>query len=43
MYAIGGNDSRQEREERGEPHAKEQQFQESVHFDYKKIQNYKIL
>jgi len=24
IYAIGGNDSRQEREERGDPHAKEQ-------------------
>ena len=39
---MGGNDSRQEREDSGEPHEKGQQFQESGRFSHKKVQNDKI-
>jgi len=38
-HPIGGNDSRQEREERGDPHATEHQFHESDSFAHKKVQN----
>ena len=39
---FGGDDVRQERQARGEPHAKEQQFHESDSFGHKKVQNDKI-